>query len=489
MILTTDNQNDHSVFILSPPETLNTCNKIVLFDSFDTASFGNVSLHNIDAIYSYIVLNKLCYTIYKEDDLYKYPGNRRNGKGFNTIICISDSGEILGYVKYFELQNIKDRAVNIKIEVNPEVSEEAAGVLDISYSVDGLVLDKDEKDKYKDYLNTEEAREIVKEDNNHYTTHLSACGNIFLGDLSVVSDKAVKLDVMYGEKLCPYPDTSFDNYSIGYVAGGDLALYSWSDNTYSVTSLQGKDIYGNPKSYIATKEGRAFSPVYKKRGITRNTTINYISGRYISCTVADLGIRLYDTYLGEWLDGEYLISDPYSEINKIYGLSSDRVLYSELAKLIPAVSRAYILEKEKKRILQPYRVIGNWIIFREEGSNSEKMLVCGSTFRLHIKASELNKLMILNDYTLILKESDYIYYIYTGTFKTFSTPEYLSSWSNSLPEDEKGIGEMFTISRNILESPLRFYKRRPGTPEMKAILTTFAGLIFYKDSENRLYYL
>ena len=355
------------------------------------------------------------------------------------------------------------------------------------------MTDKDEEDKYKDYLKVSEARNMVDRGHNLYSSHVSSDDNIFLSDLSIVSGDAIKLDMCYGEKPNPYPDTTFDNYFIGYVAGGDLALYSWTSNTYSVVSLGKKDYYGNPKSYVKTKEGRAFVPEYKtNKGETRKTKINYISGRYLSCNVTNLGTRLYDTYLGKWLDGEELISDPYSETNKIYDLVSHQLIYSDLARLIPAFTRAYLLEGERNNnhIFYPYRVIGNWVVFREEGE-SNKLVVCGPALRLYTKVSEFNELMFLNDYTIIQKSyGGMIYRIYSGEFKTFATYGYQSEWPGAkysgqvLSEPEE-----VAPGKNFFNSSLKYYKRLPGDPGSIEILTTFAGLIFYKDTENKLYYL
>lgn len=491
------NQSEHNVFVLSPPETLNTCNKILIFNSADvSSSLGSVSLYNISEIYSYVITNLVPGTIdvapkakliEKKDNGFLYEGDLRGG--FNIIICISDSGEPLGYIKYLEIQGTRSIKMNIIINLETEVQDYSTK-LNISYDIDGIVIEKDEMDKYKDYLKISQAREITQDGYNQYSNHVSAGVNMFLGDLSVVEGEAIKLDLCYGEKINPYPDTTFDYYSIGYVAGGDLALYSWSSDKYSVTSLSLKDIYGNPKSYIKTKEGRAPVPKYIYGGKEKDVTVEYISGRYIACNVGNLGIKLYDSYLGSWLEGNTLISDPYSEINKIYSLASNRVPYNDLARLVPAVRRAFILPDEKRKILHPYRIIGNWVVFKETGS-SDRLLVCGPTVRLYILASEFNKLFILNDNTLILKSGDNTYQIYSGQFSTFASPNYSKAYPDATYGNEELKKPDSAYSFEVLDSPLKFYKRVPGNIQADTldIIATFAGLIFYKNSENRFYYL
>jgi len=505
----TDNQNEHSVFVLSPPETLNNCNKILLLNSADTTPHcGSVSLYNIESVYNYAINNLIDYSGTDENVRAKLinktiisKGNKNQKafqynkpfliNGFDTIICISDANEILGYIKYLEPQGNRPRMMNIMIELHP-IAKNGVSKLEINYNIEGLIIDDNEEDKYKDYLSISEARKRIQRGDNQYSNHVSSGENMFLGDMSVVSgEKAIKLDLCYGEKVNPYPDTDFDNFAIGYVAGGDLALYSWTNDTYSVTSLCLKDIYGNPKSYIKTKEGRAYVPKYfTESGQQRETRVEYISGRYIACHVVGLGTKLYDSYLGEWLDKNTLISDPYSVTNKIYELASNRVRYSDLAKVIPAVSRAYMIDREKTAILMPFRVIGNWVAFKEDGED-DRVLVCGLTLRAHMTIAEFNNLMFLNDYTLILKEEGgYVVRVFSGMYKTFATPEYKRFWPEA---DFKGQQpEEYPepiITYSLLKSSLRFNKRIATNPGISSILTTFAGLIFYRDSENRLYYL
>lgn len=501
----TDSQNEHSVFVLSPPETLNNCKKIVILNSKDIFSgLGNsVSLYNIDEVYSYAISNlvKGENPVAKElekkainaagDEAFHYEGDLK--RGFDTIICISDSGETLGYIKYLEAQGTRPRPINIKIKLVPSALNDDSNELRVSYDIEGLILENQEKDKYDDtYLNIGEARKKIQWGDNQYSNHVSSQSNMFLSDFSVINgERAVKLDLCYGEKLNPYPDTNFDNYSIGYVAGGDLALYSWSSTGYSVTSLCLKDIYGNPKSYIKTKEGRAPIPRYSVGGKEKDVRLEYISGRYIACSVGNMGIKLYDSYLNSWLPGNTLISDPYSEINKVYKLPSNRVHYSDLSRIVPAVERAFILSGEKKKILQPYRILGNWVIFRED-YNADKLLICGPTLRLYILTSEFLNLMFLNDYTLILKDSDYSYKVFSSTsFESFASDRYSSAFPEATYGGEKLSDGESAYSFNLSGSSLRFYKRLPEKQQTTSIsiMTTFAGLIFYKDSENRLYYL
>ena len=502
----TDNQSEHSVFVLSPPETLNSCNKVLFLNSsYTTSSCGSVSLYNVEEVYDYAVENLLNVVsdkntvpakivdktrVKNEIEAFQY-SKPYITDGFDTIICISDANEILGYIKYLEPQGTRPRVMNIMIELRPSMKNEVSK-LDISYEIEGLITDDNERDKYKDYLNISEARERIQRGDNQYSNRVSTGENMFLGDVSVVSgEKAIKLDLCYGEKINPYPDTDFDNFSIGYVAGGDLALYSWTSDTYSVVSLYSKDFYGNPKSYIKTKEGRAFVPKYfTESGQQRETRIEYISGRYIACRVSGIGTKLYDSYLGEWLDGNTLISDPYSVTNKIYELASNRVHYSSLAKLVPAVSRAYIIEKERRSFLSLFRVIGNWVAFKVDGYN-DRVLVCGPSLRVYMTISEFNNLMILNDYALILKEeSGHIVRVMSGMFKTYVTPDYKNLYPNT-KFDGQTIEEFPDpiVVYNIANSSLKFYKRIAGNPRISTVLTTFAGLIFYRDSENRLYYL
>ena len=497
----TDSQNEHSVFVLSPPETLNSCKRIVIFNSNNiAASLNGISLYNIEDVYQYVISSlesekrrEIMKTKVNSSgsEAFHYEGDLK--EGFDTVICISDSGEILGYIKYLEAQGTRPRPINIKIALQPSVKEGGQSQLKISYEIEGLILENQEKDKYdENYLNIKSAKERIQWGDNQYSNHVSAGVNMFLGDSSVISgEKAIKLDMCYGEKINPYPDTDFDYYSIGYVAAGDLALYSWSSDKYSVLSLCLKDIYGNPKSYIKTKEGRSPAPKYNVGGKERDVVIEYISGRYIACSVGNMGVKLYDSYLGEWMEGNTLISDPYSEINKVYKLASNRIQYSDLARIVPAVSRAFILGTEKKRILQPYRIIGNWVVFRED-HNIDKLLICGPTLRLHILTSEFNRLMFLNDYTLILKESDYIYKIFSSSsFETFASERYKEAFPNATYGGETLSDPETAYSFDISGSSLRYYKRVPGRIQTASlnIITSYAGLIFYKDSENRLYYL
>ena len=469
------------------------CARLFLYDG--TQITYRVSLYNIDDMYSKLengtYKNKKYVAELSGSKTFTY-SSTKDDPGFDTVIYVSSSGEPMGYTVFGELQTLGGRTVSINLsQLSQRVSGATSG-LNISYAVNAT--ESEELEKYKNILiDSREAVMNRKGELLPYSSHVSSLDNIFLGDRFVKEkdQDLYRLGIFYGRKLNPYPDTKFTKYDIGYCGGDDIALFSYGNetdrgDTFSIQSLT--KTFGNtdvPISYTKTKEGRSILRTLETDEI-KNTTLDYIAGRYLVCNVPYLGQRIYDTYQNLWLksDSGVVIANPKTPGNKIYNLPTTSLLYSDLIQIIPELSRAY-LGSYKGQTLSLKKIVGSWYIFQIK-SNSKQLkkwyMICGEGMKLF--ATSDDNIMFLNDMVLIQKTNTGYWIYKSDSGQEFMTDTYKSD-SSLTPENE---GE-WTTKEGWRNSSLAYYRRMHKFPKSLEIIATFGGLIFWMDDENRLYYL
>ena len=470
------------------------CAKLFLYDG--SKLNYRVSLYNIGDMYTRMANNE--YSMYYVAELTNTTNNTRifiydskeTDSGFDTVIYVSNSGEPLGYTVFGEIQTLSGRRVSITLELRQSNLTTSSG-LNISYSVNAT--ESEEKKKYSEILVDSKTAVLSKKDELlPYSSHVSSLDNIFLGDRFVKEkdQDLYRLGIFYGRKLNPYPDTKFTKYDIGYCGGDDIALFSYGNetdrgDTFSIQSLT--KTFGNtdvPISYIRMKEGRSILRTLETNEI-KNTTLDYIAGRYLVCNVPYLGQRIYDTYQNLWLksDSGVVIANPKAPGNKIYNLPTTSLLYSDLIQIIPELSRVY-LGSYKGQTLSLKKIVGNWYIFQIKSKtiNKKWYMICGEGMKLF--ATSDDNIMFLNDLVLIQKTNTG-YWIYKGDGgEEFMTASYKES--SGLTSEVEG---EWTTKEGWRSSNLAHYRRMYRFPSSLEIIATFGGLIFWMDDENRLYYL
>ena len=494
-------RSSNKTYVIGHAGLLNDCRHVHLCNSLeDSKAFenipGSLSLYNIEAVYKNLENERLGTRLDVDSEgVFVFPGTSESG--FDLIIYLSESDEVLGYTKFDSPQGSRNRRATVRINITERLKAAEENSLDISYLVKDLVKVSEEKSKYESTLiSVKDAKGLADNFSRRipFSIHATSSDNLFLGSYSVInSETVVELGILSGEVINPYPETTFSNYGVSYYGGSDICFTSWGkDSTasrwyFNIVSLINKDHFGNPKSYIDTKEGRAWCPVWIDN-IT-NPEIKYIAGRYLVCNVPSVGLKVYDTFRNIWeTKGETIIANPEAPRNTIYSLPSKLLLLRDLKKLVPELNHVFIPKRDEE-FVRLYSVRGRWVVYTEELNSRIVYVVCGPRIRAYFSESEIDNLMYLNDEVLILKTSDnYSIYYVTDSSNVFISPGLSNMSIREEDTDKISTSPCKIATKSDYKDTLGLYRRRDRFPKNLDIVGVFSGLIFYKES-NILYYL
>ena len=496
------NLKKYTTNVIGSAEALNTCPRIVVY--LETPNLPAISLFRMGDITSeFLKTRKNCLIIprtesgkyeYRKDDLDWLTGDdeketyeKRLDWGFDVILYLSASGTPLGYTKFSE-PNGKGRT-NLDIVLNFSVSIDSSSGEEIELNTSISSISQTDEYKISGYPRLKDLSEMQTPGPSRYNCHLSGEDIDFLGSRSVIdSSQPLCLDFLYSEVINPYTKWSeFTSHQVSYYGGSDIVLESWTPTHYSIVSLlkSRRDIFNHPFVYAVTKEGRRPIPKYNNH----DTTILYLSGKYAICDVSDT-TKIYDTSRDMWLETRgWVISNPLRPDNKIVDLVSPQVPYDQLAEYVPEINNLFL--DLSSDIIKIYRVVGNWVIIEKETTSTLKSYrVCGPMIALDVLKSELPFLTFLNDSTLLYYDKEYSRcYIYHGRGKEFVSPRYKLNYQKlGLSSEPIETGEEVSMT-NITGSSLDLFRRKQPHPELPNIISGFAGLVFYVDDKNRIYYL
>lgn len=499
------NSKKHNTFIIGFPEAINECPRIIVCNGNDVKNEGDITLFSAWKIASKIITGNLPGLIiprsdgffkYRKDNLFWIQGDSdeetyelRKAWGFDIIIYLTSSEDALGYTKFSDINGGGTTNLNIYLEFSSELDE-----IDLNITLDttlSSISGTTEQNRISGYLHLGDIQKGLKKTTTRYSPHLSASDIAFLGDRSVVSGNSVKIDLMYGQKVNPYVNWSkFTSHQIGYYGGDDIVLESWTSDHYNIVSLLKTDYWGHPKVYTVSKEG--WRPIAKYNDVSPE--ILYLSGRYAVCNCSGVK-KIYDTEDSRWLmTYGSPMSDPLSLQNKIVDLRASVSSFDQIAEYVPEINETFL--DLSKDIVNLYRKVGPWFIIENESKSSIRSYkICGPTMTLYLLKSELQFISFLNDSALLYYNPDpenRECYVYCGFGKTFISKRYDLNFDKIKDsEDHVKPGERIDrIDRdNIIGSDLDSFRRKMPILELPKIISGFAGLVFYTDEENRLYYL
>lgn len=501
------NSKKYNTYIIGFPEAVNKCPRIIVAKNSDFKDTeGDISLFYAWDIASKIITGELpgliiprdskdgCFK-YRKDNLFwiqedtdEETYEHRKKWGFDIIIYLTSSDDVLGYTKFSDINGGGTTNLNIYLAFSSELDEINLDVaLDTSLSG---ISSHTEQNTIEGYLRVEDIQGGLKKTTSRYSPHLSSGDIAFLGDRSIVDGEAVKLDLMCGKIINPYINWSkFESHQIGYYGGDDIVLESWTSDHYNIVSLLKTDRWGHPKVYTVSKEG--WRPMTKYN--STEAKILYMSGRYIVCDCSGV-TKVYDTLDSKWL---YTvgspISNPYSPQNKIIDLRASVSSIDQIAEYVPEINETFL--DLSQDIVNLYRIVGPWFIIENESKSSIRSYkICGPTMTLYALKSELNFISFLNDSSLLYYNPETREcYVYCGYGKTFISKRYDLNFdkikdSESQEKPGERIMEPINID-NIVGSELDAFRRRQPILELPRIIAGFGGLVFYTDLENRIYYL
>lgn len=508
-----ENSKKYNTFVIGFPETVNTCPRIIVCREEDIKT--TLTLFEVSNVASEIISGKKNGLIisrdmkdnsfhYRKDNLFwvhsdlldteseeykKETYERRLDWGFNYIIYLSSSDDVLGYTKFTE--ETGGDTINLNIYLNfssslDEISQEV--ILDTSLS---SITSLTETSTIKGYLRVADVKNKgLKKTTSRYSPHLSACDIAFCGDRSVISGRPVKIDLMHGQIINPYINwPKFTSHQIGYYGGDDIVLESWTSDHYNIVSLVKKDYWGHPLVYTVSKEG--WRPIAKYEDI--KPEILYLSGRYVVCQCSSV-VKVYDTVESRWLQTSgFPISDPLNTQNKIIDLRVSVSSVDQIAEYVPEINETFL--DMSQDVINLYRKVGPWFIIENESRSSIRSFkICGPTMTLYLLKSELQYISFLNDSSLLYyNPENRECYVYCGFGKTFISKRYDLNFDKIKDSEDQvrpgeRLREAISLS-NIIGSDLDLYRRREPIYELPRIISGFGGLVFYTDETNRLYYL
>lgn len=500
----------YNTYIIGFPETVNTCPRIIVCNSSDIAKYsGDISLFNISDIVAKILdptsepyglvisRDEKGAFEYRKDNLWwidfgegkeEKTYNERKSWGFDIIIYLSSGGDILGYTKFLEVCGGDTINLDIYLQFKTDLSEIGQDII-LDTSLSGISKEL-EQSTISGYLRVKDIQKGTKKTTTRYSPHLGANDIAFLGDRSVISGEFFEIGLINGEVVNPYKSWSeFTSHQIGYYGGDDIVLESWTSSHYNIVSLLKKDYWGrNPLVYTVSKEGRRPIPKYN----SEDTEILYMSGRYIVCNCSGT-MKIYDTIDSRWLETlGSPISDPLSPQNKITDLRVSIGGFEQIAEYVPEINETFL--DLSKDIINLYRKIGPWFIIENESKSSIRSYkICGPTMTLYILKSELSYISFLNDSSLLYyNPENRDCFVYCGFGKTYISKRYDLNFDKIKDsESQQKPGERIDPidPENIIGSPLDSFRRREPKKELPRIIAGFAGLVFYTDEKNRLYYL
>lgn len=496
------NNVGYSTHILGTVKSVMKCLGIILYNRYEISDtkLTRISLYNINEVYDALTKSgKGEYIEVTREDtdspfIYEYTVAKSNNldNGFSTIIYLSPVDNTpLGYTE-FRLVQGKNRDINIILNLKSSVED-----LDVVLTNSLGNVENSNKNylgkELHNYTSSSTALDSIKQKesiNKNYTKFLNQAK---MSNCSIYLDSGfVKKFDLTGElgfvKLNIFKNMNyslleydFDKFNISFY-GADIILGTWTGLNYCITSLTQKNKFGELIRY--TKSNTGYFTLPPKNGIRPNKIL-YSAGKYIICEF-EKTISSFNIETREWEEqaNEIALVDPLDPSNKLYDLPNEVDLDTVYKTFPDLVNTFYDYKQEKSfRII---RKVGNWIIL-EVVKNSEIIyIVSGISYALTILPKQLDRLIFLDDNTLILNNSTE-YCIYRGIGTQGITPE-----AKRLLEDETSMdAEIMRINKfsSLFTTEFNSLRRGPyplTTSKIPEIVAAFCGHLFYIDKQNHL---
>lgn len=416
--------------------------KIVLFNQSLLST--KISLYGMKTFYNDVILKgeHLDLTRVSADDPFEY--NFRNGKisGFDLIIYLSNSNNApLGFTEFNRVQGLsRNLLITVKIEDNLEdpmtdiIERTDLGQLKVTDFSTILMGDEDYK-----YTSSAKVFNNIVTPEHSYTVHVE---ELEKGKAIVTSSGGVVESGLYHCGVLR--NRNFDPHEIGFTGysfcknNTDFVILEWVDNKYSIYSMTLANRFGNPRAYtrdhlninpngevfplsvaltedIHEKSAGFCEIPYYQEGVSQR--IISCAGRYILVDV-DGNSKVYDVIEDRFVNiqGQVVLNErSFTSGLTVLEPGHENFLLGcpELMNLYLDISPLFV------KNLAVYRRIGSWFILQYSYNINTDIYICASPVSsIYLTKDDLEKLIILNDNTILLKEKDY-YVMYSGYSKTF----------------------------------------------------------------------
>ena len=523
----------YSTYILGTSNNASTSLEILLFNKSDWSStLPKLSLYNLSKVYSQIMSssdNKKYLILSREtvEDTFKY--NYKNGKilGFSVIIYISTvENSPIGYTEFLNVQGI-DNNIDINISFSSNISD----TIDLEL-INSLGQLRNNTNTGKDFISQDKlygyaSKDIIIDESSRidpyprYTSHVynlvnNPEMNILLSNGAISGSKGCyRITLNNSINIDPYSN-SFENHQLG-VYGGDIVLYSWSGNKFSIHSLIKRTRFGNP--YVYTTDNIDYNVIDT---LGSNRKIFYFSGRFIVAITNDFlnNLSLYDIEKKLWIKPEYdnFFLDTLDSKSIIYSIPNNITSYN-ITNYLPEINNTFIdlSEFSKYSNIVILEKIGQWYVFKNKRSTIQDYNVYSCINKSLTIVRDKDIPIVLNDSVIMLRTitDDLDYY----TVYLDSGIEYVSELARSVNsgvdlEYDEELGIMFCnddnsdlyrsyyregkirvinkkggIFKTVLEGFRKGYLRDNVDKEVPNIIGAFFGIIYYINEDNYLNYL
>lgn len=429
--MATTNSLGYNTYSVSTVKPILDCQRILLYNKYQFSTnknYSKISLYNIKYITSLVYNSPLALLLTRQDNTSDFEYSYVNGKceGFNTIIYLDASNNPLGYTEFANTQG-KERNISLTINLTSTVDSNFS--ININNSLSSIrsnnavkkIVTGSELWNYTTAKNIKDSAEkLVKE--TKFTTHLASVKREHSTDCLYLSKgfvhksdnnllELVKLSISLDEEVDPL-HIGFTNFKVGYYKN-HIALYCWVDEKFSILSLTVRNRFDNPIHITKTNSGYLTAP----------DKIVGFYGKYAKLISGDI----YDTVTKNIInkDNKYNIVidslDPESNIYKIPQTTNS----SEIINSIPVISNIFLdlEEYSKTNLINVVNKRGNWFILKKKLRTSDCLyLLVNELSNIYITEEELDKLIIVNDNTIMI-ESDNYYSMYFAKPKSITYSE------------------------------------------------------------------
>lgn len=479
--MATSNNSNLNTHYSSTVSAVKNCLRIVVYNSSRTDY--NVTRDGLDVTYAKIrqkITQNLPEDFYRlsrvdVDSSFLYEFSNSNTHGFDVIIYLDDTEIIpLGYTLLSNVQGI-DKNINIILNLTSSVSGESS--VDLANSFNHLINQTTTQKSFTgnniyDYTATDLIINNLPNTKKTYTNSLANVSKnntsaIYLGNGMVKSEDDelyyYKLTVLKNRRIDMFR-VGFDHFSIGHYKN-DIVLYEWKyDNNiakYCIYSLTIKNKFGDLLSYVKTKSNWGYIEVPKFENKNEDIEILFGTGRFLVCKV-DGKLRLLNTEYDDpvWVKNieEDFIIDQLGTSPNPFRLHSP--LYrSEVISKCPDLLNTFIDFEDliNKQTITLIRKIGNWYLLKQD--NKDLFILAGKYNTVYLSEDEINKLIIINDSSLLIKELDY-YILFDDLYSEFYTEGARKNIYNGSIVDYNGIKLTLVDDEQINESRKRDYDQR-----------------------------
>ena len=485
----------YSTHILSTVKQAKSCLGIVLYDKYkfqNVDGYNKISLYNLEKDYEVIIENGpyLKLTRNSVDDPFQYlHTNRELSSGFNVIIYLDPvTSSPVGYTEFSNNQG-KNRDLTIRLELSASVN-----TLDIILNNSLSSAERVDREYIGTGLNEYTSGKTLISDVSKiqprypYSKFLSQAqydgGAITDAGLVKEVENELKFIKVGIAKNVVYSPTFYDftNFNVSFL-GDDIVLCTWNGTNYCISSLSKKNDFGNLITY--TKSTTGYYTLPQDDGSTN--VIKYAAGKYLVCesVLKTLRVvtRIFDFTTRSWVKtiNPNVFVDPCDQYNRVYDLPSS-ISYEQAYLYLPEISNSFYnyLDTDYVTVI---RKVGNWIVTSRVVNGKRLYMISGISFNLYITKEELDRMIFLDDNTLILKDSDK-FLLYRGIGET----RYTESTAKLIGGDLDTKYETIKIGDDIMSSNLNLLRRGaiPEDGKIPDIVCGFGGYLFYTTDDYKI---